>query len=408
MKILLVTQYFYPENFKCNDMAFELKQRGHDITVLTAIPNYPTGHYFKGYGLFRRRTEIINGVKVIRTPVIPRGKGGGLKLALNYLSYTIFSSIYSIFLSLKNKYDTIFVHEPSPILVGIPAIISKKINKSPLHFWILDLWPESLSAAGGIRNKKILVLFEKITKWIYRNCDTLLIGSKGYRKSINQKGDFDAKIEYFPNWIEEALTKPRENTSLPYLPTGFNIVIAGNMGDAQDLPHVMDAAKLLKGTNINFIFIGDGRKKEYVERFVKENRLENQVFCLGRFPLDSMSYFFHNADILFFALKNTPIFALTVPSRLQAYMSSGKPVVAMINGEGAELLEEADCGWSVPAESSESLATLLLKLSHENRETLKTKGLNGKKYSESNFNFIKCIDHLEQIMTKAVNTKSNF
>ena len=395
MKILIVTQYFYPENFKCNDMAFELQRRGHDVTVMTAIPNYPQGVFFEGYGIFRKRKEVINGVKVHRSFLVPRGKGGGLRLALNYLSYTLFASIKAFWFGLTKKYDAIIVHEPSPILVGVPAVIIKKMKNIPLHFWVLDLWPESLTAAGGITNKSILGLFEKITRWIYKHSDTLLIGSKGYRQSIVQKGDFDNKIKYFPNWVEESLVE-NKSISIPTFPNGFNIVVAGNMGDAQDLPHVLDAMLLLKGKPINIIFIGDGRKKEYVVNFAVEHSLQKQIICLGRYPLEMMPSFFSKADVLFMALKNEPIFALTVPSRIQAYMSAGKPIVAMINGEGADLISEAHCGWSVPAEDSKALATLLLEVSVLENSVLKDKGINGKKYSEKNFRFSACIDNLER------------
>lgn len=397
MRILIVTQYFYPENFKCNDMAFELQRRGHDVTVMTAIPNYPKGKFFDGYGLFKKRKETINGVKVRRSFLIPRGNGSGKRLAINYLSYTIFASLKAIWLSLTEKYDAIIVHEPSPILVGIPAVIIKKIRKTPIHFWVLDLWPESLTAAGGINNKHIIGFFEKVTKWIYGNSDTILIGSKGYRQSIIQKGDFNKKIKYFPNWVEDSLIG-NNLFSVPKYPDGFNIVVAGNMGDAQDLPHILNAMLLLKGKPINIIFIGDGRKKKYVERFACENSLQKQIICMGSHPLVMMPSFFSQADILFMALKNEPIFSLTVPSRIQAYMSAGKPIVAMINGEGADLINEAKCGWTVPAEDSEALADLLYLLSHTEKSVLLEKGRNGKQYSEENFKFSSCIDNLERYL----------
>lgn len=397
MKILIVTPHFYPENFKCNDMAFELQNRGHEVTVMTAIPDYPEGKFFKGYGIFKRRREKINGVDVRRSLIIPRGNGSSVRLALNYLSYTVFGSLKAIWVGMMNKYDVVIGHETSPVMVGIPGIIIKKLQSIPMHFWVLDLWPESLSAAGGIKNQYILRPFESLTKWIYRNSDKILIGSKGYRRSINQKGDFDPKIEYFPNWVEESLVSTK-SYDVPNLPEGFNVMIAGNMGDAQDIPHVMEAACKLKGEKINFIFVGDGRKKEYVEDFVTKNGLEEQVFCLGRFPLEAMPSLFSQASVLFMALKDVPIFSLTVPSRLQAYMSAGKPVVAMINGEGADLIKEADCGWSVPAEDSKALADMLLRLSKEDSEILKQKGENGKKYSKAHFDFKTCIDNLEEII----------
>lgn len=405
MRILIVSQYFYPENFKCNDMAFELQKRGHDVTVLTGIPNYPKGTFFEGYGIFKKRKETLRRVKVYRALLIPRGNGGGKNLTLNYLSFTFFASLKALSIGLRQKFDAIIVHEPSPILVGIPAIIIKKIQKIPLYFWVLDLWPESLTAAGGITNKTLLSIFEKLTIWIYKNSDIILIGSKGYRNSINQKGNFDDKIEYFPNWVEESLNDlTMDKHPTPY-PNGFNIVVAGNMGDAQDLPHVLEAMLLLKGKPINMIFIGDGRKKSFVEQFAASHKMEEQIVCLGRHPLEDMPSFFSKADILFMALKAEPIFSLTVPSRLQAYMSAGKPVVAMINGEGAELIKESDCGWSVPAEDSNALAKLFEKLSKMDKLILSKKGQNGKVYSEQNFKFSSCMDNLEYYLTLGIDSE---
>lgn len=404
MRILIVSPHFYPENFKCNDMAFELQRRGHDVTVMTAIPDYPKGKFYKGYGLFKKRKETINGVKINRSCIIPRGNGSSFRLVLNYISYLIFACFTALRIAICNKFDTIIVHETSPIFVGIPAIIVKKIQKIPMHFWVLDLWPESLSAAGGINNKIILSVFERLTRRIYKNCDNILIGSKGYKQSIIDKYNNCSSINYFPNWVEDALKK-RSNVNVPDLPKGFNIMIGGNMGDAQDLPHVMETALKLKGHNINFIFVGDGRKKSYVEGFARDNGLEN-IRCLGRFPIEVMSALFDKADVLFLSLKNEPIFAITVPSRLQAYMSSGKPVVAMINGEARELIREADCGWSVPAEDSQALADLLLSLSKEKTEVLNDKGNNGRVYSNRFFDFTTSIDRLERFIRDNQNTIS--
>lgn len=396
-RVLIVTSYFYPENFKCNDIAFELQRRGYSVDVMTAIPNYPHGKFYKGYGIFKKRKERLNGVAVYRSFVIPRGKGSAFMLALNYLSYTFFASLKALWLGMSKKYDTIIVHEVSPVLVGIPAVIVKKIQKIPIRFWVLDLWPESLSAAGGINNRYILVFFDRLTRWIYRNSDSILIGSKGYRKSIQSKGDFDSKIEYFPNWVETCLTET-SNVSVPTLPIGFNIMMAGNMGEAQDFPNIMAVAKSLKGQNINFVFVGDGRRRQYVEDFAEQEGISNQIHCLGKFPIDAMPALFKQADILFLALKNEPVFALTAPTRLQAYMAAGKPIVAMINGDGADLIRDADCGWSVPAEDIEALASLFLQLSKMDKKILNEKGGNGRAYSQDFFDFNKCMNHLEEII----------
>lgn len=399
MELLLVTSHFYPEGFKANDMAFELARRGHDVTVLAPIPDYPQGKFYDGYGLFKRRKETVNGVKVLRTTIIPRHDGSAKWLALNYLTHTLFSCTRAFWLGLTKKYDAVIVHETSPVMVAIPGVIVKKMQKIPMHFWVLDLWPESLSAAGGINNKRIIGFFGKLTKWLYKHSDSILISSKGFRKSINAMGDFNDKITFYPNWVDETLTK-QSKSELPEMPDGFNVVFAGNIGDAQDMPHIVEAARQLEGKGINFVLVGDGRKKEWVEKYVSENKLTN-VFLPGRFPLESMPGLFAKADILFLALKKSPIFALTVPAKLQAYMSAGKLILAMIDGEGADVIKDADCGWSVNAEDSDALAQILLKIKQMPAEELVRKGLNGKTYSDKFYNFSNCIDNLENILHKS-------
>ena len=399
MKILLVSPHFFPEDFKCNDMAFELARRGHDVTVLSDIPNYPKGKFFDGYGIFKRRCEMVNGVKVIRALVIPRGKGGAIRLALNYMSFAFFASIIAVYLALFKRYDAVLVHETSPITVGIPAVIVKKIQRIPLYFWVLDLWPESLTAAGGINNKYIIGIFTAITRWIYRNSAKILISSKGFRHSITQKGNFGDKIIYFPNWVDSALCQKSE-FELPTLPEGFIVMFAGNIGEAQDFDNIMRAANILKGrTEIQFVIVGDGRKRQWVDEYILKNGLSSTVHCVGRYPLAAMPSFFERADAMLVTLKDEPIFNLTVPAKVQAYMSAGKPIIAMLNGEGAGLIEEVGCGHSVAAGDAEALADVILKLSQSDRNSLRQMGERGREYSQTHFDFQKCIDNLIDIIS---------
>lgn len=241
--ILLVTQYFAPENFKSTDLALGLTERGYSVSVLTGIPNYPHGKFYKGYGLFSRRFEVIDGVRIYRSFLIPRGSGSGLMLALNYFSWAFFASLWAIVLALRFKYDAVMVHEPSPITQGIPAIIVKKIRRIPLLFWVLDLWPESLTSAGGVNNKYVIGFFTRLTKYIYKQSDKILISSKGFKASINSKGHFANKIIYFPNWAEDVFdNKLNSNIVLPELPSGFILMFAGNIGEAQDFRSIMGTA----------------------------------------------------------------------------------------------------------------------------------------------------------------------
>lgn len=401
MKILIVTQYFYPENFKSNDMAFELQKRGHDVTVLTGIPNYPEGEIYDGYGFFKKRHEIINDVKIIRALLLPRGKGGGIRLFLNYFSWAFFASLKARKLSASQKFDAVIVHEPSPITQFYPALTVKKHQKTPVYFWVMDLWPESLEIAGGVKNKMILNFFTKMVQYFYRESEKILITSKGFRKSILEKGDFNNKIEYFPNWAEDTISSGDLNYPIPEIPEGFKVMFAGNIGEAQDMENIMNAAlKLKEKENIKFILVGDGRKMPFVQDFIKEHNLQETVYTLGRFPVEAMASFFNQADLLLVSLKDDPIFNLTVPAKVQAYMSSGKPIMAMLNGEGSENIKEAECGFTVPAGDSEKLAYEIETASQKSKEELDKMGMNGKTFYEKNFRMEECISNLEKIISK--------
>lgn len=387
-RILINTNHFYPEVFRVNDVAFDLAAQGHDVTIITCIPNYPEGRTYKGYGLFKRRRENVRGVDVIRVPVITRGDGGGLRLMLNYLSYLITATLRVLVLILQKRFDCILVHETSPITVGIPAAIVKMLQRIPMYFWVLDLWPESLTAAGGVKNKAVLGVFTAITRWLYKKSDKILISSKGFRSSICEKGDFNGKLVYFPNWGEDELVNPTksqtEKVSIPALPQGLRIMYAGNIGEAQNFDAIMEAALLLKGSDIRWLLVGDGRKREWIENFIKEHGLEDNVFLLGRYPLEMMPAFFNKADILLVSLKDVFIFNNTVPAKLQAYMASGKPVLAMINGEGASIVEEAGCGFTVHAGDYKELARIVQEKIYGNTQ-LTEMGLKGKDFYMHNF-----------------------
>ena len=398
-KVLICTNHFYPETFRCNDVAFELANRGYDVTVLTAIPDYPKGKYYDGYGIFRKRHETVNGVKVIRGFIIPRGNGGGIRLMLNYLSFLISSIFISIFLGLFRKYDKVLIHETSPVMIGIPAVIVSKIQKLPLYFWVLDLWPESLTAAGGINNKYVLGFFKHYVKSQYKHSDILLTSSRSFDKSILEYGDYKDKIVYFPQWsdgVDGALISP-ENA--PSIPDGFKLMFAGAVGEAHGFECTMKAALLTKEhKDIKWIIVGDGRKLDWVKSFVKENGLEETVYTLGRFPSDTMPWFFNQADVMLVTLSDDPLFALYAPAKISSYMASGKPIVAVLNGEGAEVIKDADCGWSLPAGDSEGFAKLAIELSQKDKAELQAKGVNAAKYYNEHFVKEKCLRKLDDLM----------
>lgn len=393
MRVLLVTQYFHPENFKSNDVAFELARRGYDVTVLTGLPNYPQGRIYEGYGIFRKRKETIEGVKVYRTLVIPRGDGGGVRLALNYLSWAFIASLWAFFIAIFHRYDAVIVHETSPVTQGFPALVVKWMQRIPMFFWVLDLWPESLQAAGNINNRFVIDFFTGVTRLIYRNSDKILMSSNGFRKSILEKGDFADKLVYFPNWAEDIFSGTAE-AEVPLMPEGFKVMFAGNVGEAQDFESVMRAAVQLKGKGVRLVIVGDGRKKEWIDRYVAENDLADVVYMMGRHPLETMPAFFSKADVLFLSLKNDYIFTLTTPAKLQAYMASGKPVLAMIDGDARQLIEDSGCGLSCSAGDAEAFAQSVLKMKEMPEDELRAYGKRGRSYFDAHFRKDGCIDNL--------------
>ena len=399
MKILIVSQYYFPESFKSNDLSFELQKRGHEVTVLTGLPNYPEGKMYDGYGVFKNRKQEINGVKVIRSLLLLRGKGGGIRLFLNYFSFAFFASIKAFFLNFGNKYDAVIVHEPSPITQFYPALLLKKLQNAPVYFWVMDLWPESLEIAGGVKNKFILNFFKKMVITFYKNSEKILITSKGFKNSIVEKGDFENKLEYFPNWAEDSISEGDQNFPVPDLPVGFKVMFAGNVGEAQDMESIMNSALALKNhSEIKFIIVGDGRKMPFVQDFIEKNNLQKTVFTVGRFPVEAMASFFAKADVMLVSLKDDKIFNLTVPAKVQAYMSASKPIVAMLNGEGAEIIEEAKCGLAAPAGDSNKLAETILKMASLPKEELLQMGENSRNFFQANYQLSTCIDNLERIL----------
>lgn len=395
MRCLILTNHFLPESFRCNDVAFDLARRGYAVTVLTAIPDYPKGHYHKGYSLFKRRLEVIDGVKIIRVPVFPRGNGGALRLVLNYVSGLVSFFFYALYQSLFHKYDCIFVHDTSPAFIALPAVLIKKIRKTPIDLWILDMWPQSLTA-GGINSPMVFSLVDRMMDHIYRNCSVIHISSYGFRKLLAERGVSDDKIKYLPNWSDDSIVLSSE-TVIPELPNGFRIMFAGNMGEAQNLENVLAAAALLKEhRNIHWIFLGDGRKKAWVEEFVSRNGLSATVHLLGRFPIASMPSFFKEADVMLVSLQNKLVFELTLPAKVQAYMSCSKPILAMLDGEGQEVVLAANCGWCVSADDVTGLAETVLRLSTTPAEVLKNKGKNGYNYYNAHFQKSLCLDALDE------------
>lgn len=399
MRILLVTQYFYPEVFKSNDLAFELAKRGHHVDALVGIPNYPDGKYFKGYGILKKRHEVVNGVNVYRVFQTPRGKGGW-RLPINYFTYVVFGCLRVLFQFVwKKKYDCIIGHEPSPIFQAYPALLLRNLRKTPFYYWIMDLWPDAMKSGGGVKNEKVLNYVDGLVKGIYKRTDKILITSKRFRGPIAAKGDFADKIIYFPNWSDDILEMD-DSYKIPQLPEGFKIMIAGNLGKSQNLEAVTEVMLGLKDVpEVKWVFVGGGSKKEWLEQFVKDNGMEDRAVCLGQYPFKAMPAFYKQADAMLVTLRaGFPHLEAVVPARLQSYMSAGRPVLAMIGCGGADIIEESQCGYAVPAGDSHTLIKVIKEKVLTNRDAFEKMGQNGRDYYQEHFRMDKCIDNLEKII----------
>ena len=395
MKILFVSQYFYPETFRGNELVFDLVLKGHDVTVLTGKPNYPIGKFYDGYKFWGVQKENINGAKVIRIPTYPRGDGRAMNLVLNYVSFFLFSYPYCTF-KLVEKFEVIFVQQLSPITMSLPAIWAKKKNKdAKLYIWVLDLWPESLTAILGIRNKIVIRALDKLVRYIYSKADYILISSKSFEKSINQRAP-QKTVLYFPNWAESVYEElSTKEFDIPKLPDGFNIMFAGNIGEAQDFETILNAVELTQNEKINWVIIGEGRKLDWVRKQVDSRVLKN-VYIYGRYPIETMPSFFKQADVMLLTLNNSAVFNLTVPAKLQVYLSSGKIILGAINGEANSIINENKIGISTEAGNYKALAENALVLKSLTKEHKIEMGKKSRDLYYSSFSKRLLLDNLEK------------
>ena len=421
MKILFVCQYFYPEVFRGNDIAFHWAEEGHEVHVVCGVPNYPKGKFFEGYGLFKKRRETFfndnhndnanhkGGVlKVTRLPIVPRGNGK-VTLMLNYFSYLVVAWVWMLFHSIGHRYDRVFVQQLSPVMMSAPGVLYKKLRGVPLYTWVLDLWPESLTAAGGISNKWVLGFFRHFVKSEYRHSDKILISSRSFERSILEYGPYSEKIIYFPQWSDSnendnANHNENDNENLPVLPEGFKLMFAGAVGEAHGFECTMEAARLTKEhKEIKWVIVGDGRRLDWVRSFVAENGLEETVLTLGRFPAETMPWFFGQADVMLVTLSDDPLFRLYAPAKISSYMAAGKAIVAVLNGEGAEVIRDADCGWTLAAGDAEGFARLAVELSQMDKAVLEEKGRNALRYYNEHFMKENCLSRLDDLMNLNTN-----
>lgn len=405
MRILIVSQYFWPENFPINHLAKGVQRKGHDVTVLTGMPNYPEGRFFPGYKAFPIRRDRYDGIKIVRVPMVPKGSGSAIRMVLYYLSLALSACLVApVFF--RKKVDLAFVYQPSPITVGLPALVLKSLDHVPVWMWVQDLWPETLAATGMIRSPQLLAMAEKLVRLVYSGCDKILVQSQAFIPRIKVTGVLEQKIRYFPN-SAEGLYKPvvvqPDAQERNLMPEGFCVLFAGNLGKAQDLPTILSAAEKTRGyKDIHWVILGDGTMREWAEDTVRARALQGTVHLLGRYPAQSMPRFFSLADVLLVTLKQDPIFAITIPSKVQSYLACAKPIVAALEGEGARVVEESGSGMTAPSGDAEALAGVVLKMYKTPKPDREKMGRLGRVYFENNFERNNLLDQLDTWMREEV------
>lgn len=407
MRLLIISQYFWPESFIINDLARLLAERRVEVTVLTGKPNYPAGRIFEGYRAGGIQREQKDGVEVVRVPLLPRGERSGLRLALNYLSFIVSASLAGSYALRGRRFDAVLVYAPSPLLQAFAGIILARRKKAPLVLWVQDLWPESLSATGHVKNNSVLAFVGALVRAIYRRCDLILVQSRAFVEAVSAYGAPREKIEYFPNpFIPQEPGAPGKGVSAlaARLRQSFSVVFAGNLGAAQDLGTILEAARLLRDEEIQIVLVGSGSRERWLEEQQTALGLSNVVLA-GRFPAEDMPHIFAAASALLVTLAPEPIFARTVPSKVQAYLAAGRPIVAALDGEAARIIAEAGAGVCVPAGRAVELADAIRTLHRASTEQREAFGQRGRAYFERNFEPQKLTSDLIAILERAIEAR---
>jgi glycosyltransferase involved in cell wall biosynthesis len=408
LKILILSQYFWPENFRINEVASALKELGHDTEVLTSKPNYPEGKIFFGYRAWGFHKEFWKGVAIYRLPILARGNKSAVNLALNYLSFILSCFFFAPLILRRKKYDVIFVYGVSPIFQAIPASFLGWLKGVPVILWVQDLWPESAKATGYIKSSWILEALEKLVRFSYSHTNLILVQSRAFIGPVSKLAP-NVPVSYYPNSVDKDFYSPKKLTTLyiKSIKSGFIVLFAGNVGEAQSMGTIVEAAeRLMPYKKIKIIIIGGGSKIDWVRKEIEKKSLTN-VFLEGRYPVEEMPALMRQASVLLVSLTNWPIFSLTVPNKIQAYLAVGRPIIASLNGEGSRIIREAKAGISVAAEDSIALADAILRMYKMNDDERLHLGENGRAYFKANFDedtlINDLIEHFKTVLKKKKN-----
>ena len=396
MKILVVSQYYYPEPFRINEICEELVKRGHNVTVLTANPNYPDGEIYNGYEN-KESEEIINGVRVYRCKCRPRYKGA-LNLARNYIDFVIQAN--SKIVKLSEKFDCIYVYQLSPITSCLPAIKYKKKKKIPILLYCLDVWPESLR--GSILGNKIgMKVFTLLSRYIYKSADLIAVTSPSFKHYIGKLCNIEeSSIKYIPQHSNGVRQISRNDVTKQE--KILNFVFMGNIGETQNLECLLKALSYIEDKKeFKFHIVGSGSSYEKCIKLATDLGVNDVVIFHGRYPKNEMKKFYSMADVCYVSLKEQGIVGNTIPGKVQEYMSAGKPILACMNGDTVKIIKEANCGICVPAGNDYELARAIKKMFNSRKE-LKSMGENSKKYFYDHFTLDSHINQIEYLLGELV------
>lgn len=404
MKILVVSQYFWPENFRINDLVKEWGTRGHEVTVLTGQPNYPGGQIYPEFKLDPDSFSSFEGARVHRVPMLARSQGS-MRLILNYLSFVVGACLWGPWLLRGLRPDVIFVFEPSPITVGVPAVLLGRLKRAPVVLWVLDLWPETLAAVGAVRSPGVLRMVGRLVSFIYNRCALVLGQSRAFLASISHYCHDRTKVRYFPSWAEKLFLQ-NDGERAPEVPEAantFSILFAGNIGEAQDFPAILEAAELLRHNDgVRWLIVGDGRRFDWVKGEIARRHLQHRMLLLGRFPVERMPSFYAHADALIASLKPDPTFSLTIPGKVQSYLLAGKPILGMLDGEGASAIELAEAGLVCPAGNARGLVSAIERMAKMSPAERLAMGARGRQYAEREFDRDRLMDRLLSLFSEVV------
>lgn len=402
--ILVISQYFYPEQFRINDICADWVKRGYEITVITGIPNYPQGQYYKGYGLRSRRIEEWNGIKIIRIPLIPRGQSS-IGMVLNYLSFVLSGFVWKSIT--KIKADFVFIFGVSPMTQSLIGVWYAKKRKIPCYLYVQDLWPENVECVAGIHSPFIIRPIERMVSYIYQHCAHIFATSPSFVEEIRKHCTDGEKVSYWPQYAEKFYRPLEKEWAISRVKEirdddTFKVVFTGNIGRAQGIEILPLAAKKLKKEHcfsdkqVSFIVVGDGRNLKNFELQIKEAGVGEMFLLVSRQPAKRIPEILGCCDAAFLSFMDNELFAKTIPAKLQSYMACGMPIAASASGETKRVIEEADCGVCVPTGDVDALAEKIKWLAEQKKEVLSAMGKNAREYCQIYFDKKQLMDELEE------------